>query len=208
MITASWTATAYGADHAATVVQREHDSGWFDIARITTEATDTFDDHEHRWGIAENYRVLTEFDDGTRSAPSTADTATATGTGFRITSNIDPTVNQAIVLRRQAQITLPERVSVSTPIGSYGHRLYRSTDQLGEVFDVAISLTGGEFADLWRPLVAKLRADLPYLCLTDEHGHRWFVGALPTAVNPLECTVAELAAQLVEVSDTPAVVAL
>ena len=60
---------------------------------------------------------------------------------------------------------------------------------------------------LWSSLVATMRrTDLPYLAVLDPWGNRWQAALLPSSVTAEMSYFANLAARMVDVGDTPAVV--
>lgn len=202
----TWTATALGADFAATYVQRLHSSGWCDIAKSTTEATAAFDDWEGYRGAQESYRVLVEDVYGVRSTPPSAVTVTLTTDTFIMVSNQNPAINTALNVEYPLTVGLPERALTVATVGRHGQRLHRSSDQLGETMDWVVNMPRANGPEMWRTLVTNLRSDLPYVCILDPWGHRWFAGVRPTSVNMRFFNYSDLAANLVEVTDTPYVV--
>lgn len=180
----TWTATALGGDFAATIVQREHDTGWCDIYRILTEATDEVTDYEHRWGVAESYRVLVEDTDGVRSVPPGAVTGspitkTDTGDTFRISSNAEPTINATMLATEPVTIGgLGNRQITTSSAGRTGFRTFRDSIRKGQRLGTAIELTDAEdFTGLLDGLEAAFTADIPYVCITTLSGSRWFASA-------------------------------
>lgn len=214
-VTVSWTATALGADFARYTVQRLHASedGWQDIAWITSESIEEFDDHEARLNTQESYRVLVVDTDGITSVPPTASTATATGAVDEIivTSNVDPTVEQAVRVKRPLTVQLPSHDQITAAHGRDYQRVHRASENLGETMDWLLHRYAADLAtrgpDLWRDLVTTMRrTDLSYLAVLDGHGNRWHAAILPNQVTTPVPHYAALSAQFVEVGDTPAVV--
>lgn len=202
----TWDATSLAADFAATIVQRLHPSGWFDIFRIGTEATVAADDYEARLGVEESYRVLVEDIYGIRSpAPSPVTVTLPEGNDVLLTSNQSPAGNTAISFET-LDVGLPELVAVTPTNGRYGQRVQRSSDNLGETLSITLDLFDAEGPDLWRTIIARLRADLPYLCVLSPTGHRWFVGEASASVGSPKFDHAHAPISLVEITDTPAVV--
>lgn len=204
----TWTATALGGSFQAYYVQRQHPAGWFDVAKITSEATVAFDDWEAKRGVAEFYRVQVQDTLGVRSAASGSQSVTLTSSTVSFVSNENPAINMEMNVRYPLSVQLPERAVTAAVTGRYGQRLSRSTDQLGEELPLALNLTGATGPALWRTLVANLRSALSYVCVLDPWGNRWFAGLLPQSVAMTFFTYADLAARLVEVTDTPTVIVI
>lgn len=214
----TWTATSLSASFGYTSVERYNEllttngsstPGWQRIAKLTTEATATYDDYEGRFATAESYRVQVYDNLGGPSVPVSASILTksvAANQGFVLVSNENPAINQTVNVRYSPSINLPERANVSAVVGRYGQRFHRSTDQLGEAMGLTFNLTGTNGPALWRTLVTQLRSNLSYVCLLDPWGTRWFLGAQPMSVAFPWNSLADLSVNCVEVTDTPAVV--
>jgi len=214
----TWTATALGASFSYYSVERYNEllytnglstPGWQRIAKITTEATATYDDYEGRYTVEEQYRVQVYDTLGGPSVPVSSSNLTKTvpaGQAFIVVANENTTINQTIGVRYPFAANLPERAEVTAIAGRYGQRLSRSSDRLGETPSVTLAITGTSGPALWRTLVTNLRSNLSYVCLLDPWGTRWFAGMSPSQVTMPFHNLADLALTLVEVTDTPAVV--
>lgn len=199
----AWDVTAFGGLFDYYKVQRLHDVGYLDIAHVTDENIHAFDDIEARRSVAESYRVLAQLTDGRISTPPTPVAVTlAAGSDVVLTSNADPTGSVAVSFEA-LQVGLPELVSVTHGAGRYGQQIHRSSDNLGETLALDLQLFDAEGPDLWRTIVAWLRSELPYVCLLDPFGHRWFVGEASAAASSPKHDYGGLSVNLVEVTDTP-----
>ena len=119
-------------------MQRLHASGdgWQDLAWVTDESIEEWDDVEHRWGVQESYRVLVVDTDGITSVPPTASTVTktaATSQGLLISSNVDPTIDTELDVQYPWSFSLPEVADVSASHGRDYQRVHRQSENLGDV---------------------------------------------------------------------------
>lgn len=213
----AWTASSLGAGFGATWVQRQDpvSLGWWDVGMSLVEAHNTFDDYEPRRAIAEWYRVLTESNLGVRSVALAPTQVTVAGLGdclFEMVSNVDPTINGVFPLGDGIDVSLPDNVTISSATGRDVQMLSRSSEKLGEDWSMTLELTNAVGPDLWRPLVEKLRRDLPYVCILSPWGHRWLAGHDPKKVKtPIlaraggQTSSASLSSRMVEVSTSPVV---
>lgn len=212
----SWTPTALGADFAMTIIQRYQEAapprypvaGWFDVMHGLTESVDQWTDLEHRRGVAERYRRLVKDVDGIVSLASPEFEITATGPrdALVLTTNQNPALEREVHFE-EPSIELPDRVAVHHVEGRFGFRLWRSTVELGEVWELPLHLLDELGPDLWRDVAAMLRADLPYVCVLDHLGNRWLAGTRELgSVSTPKFNRGTLPATLVEVATTPAVV--
>lgn len=212
----NWSPSALGADFLATLVQRWHEDliGWCTIARCLREATHAFTDIEARLGVPELYRVLPVDVHGGLGVPDVAVANTIPVTGaecfnYRLTSNADPTIDEEAVTGEEVTFALPSSVTVVQNEGRNRQRLFRSADQLGDVVTkLAIDRSSsdcdaGSGPELWRPLRAKLEADLDYICVLDLDGNRWFAGFEILDAPTRFAGSSDLDVAFVEVQDYP-----
>lgn len=178
----TWDHSNLLAAYAATYITRwDEDLGcWLDIAVAVVEGTATFRDYEARRGLDEQYVLQAETVLGERSIPLTPKSGTVLASCFEIVSNEDPTINRAFQIDQQISVDLPQRAEVVTNEGRDTHRIFRGSEDLGEVWNQIVNVAGAAGPALWRPLVAIMeRRDLTYVCVLDPWGDRWFIGFIP-----------------------------
>jgi len=220
----TWGATAHGSLFARYRIQRlgADASTWQDVATIIVESVDSWGDHEARIGVQESYRMRVELTDGSASYWSSAVTATlpSEGCGLWFTNNdAQPDgVAYTDVYRRSPPLRgfeFPEADEVTYQI-MYGRDLqvaFRPLSRRGVTFQrrllveflgAADPVFGIDALDALRDLAW---ATLPYLCVRDEAGNRWF-GSLTVPEGDLWQSPAGAWAEVefVETVQTPAVV--
>ena len=204
-ITISWAATSLGANFDRYLVSRRRTASgpWDLIAEVHTEATTSFDDREHRWSVAEHYRVQVVNRHGEVSLPSdTSVTKAKTDGGWTVTSNhsdlgIDADVVAGISL------AMPSDRQLHVP---HGRDYMLSTDTgrrrgLTLSFNVLVHDQPG--AGKYNSWLDRLASDVPYWSLADHHGDRRLVSLSLAGSTERIDTLGEMTVEAVEVTDTP-----
>lgn len=217
----TWAQTALGGNFRATWIERLHaddgtgkPAGWLPVAKLLQESYITWTDVEARRNVAESYRMWTEDIYGNPSQYTATVSVTVPGTMMAIVSNQNPSINQDLWARWPVPVDVAEDLVRVPASGRYGQRQYRNATPSGESLDVTSFLrrinqaAGVRGPAMWRNLLTKLRSDLPYVCLLDQFGDRWFVGDKTDRVT-WQCNAeAEVPLDMAELTDTPAVVVI
>lgn len=189
----SWTATALGADFLRYEIERtDSRTGWHRIASITTEAVVAMSDYEARFNTESSYRIRTRRLDWSVSAWSSSATATSVMDccGYVLTTNVLPELTHwfdDIGTERATQF--PEDVPFQRYQGrNFGIGFHPLEDD-GAVFTrtllvatrgsnvEAITETTTPGDRTYDPILAfraSHNAGLPYVCVLDQDGDRWF----------------------------------
>lgn len=214
-------------------IQRSDDGGttWFQIAAPSSDSVSNFTDWESRRGgpynpdvIPAAYRIRVVRFDGTPSVWSATVTATATQSvpGLLFVSNVMPDYNVFYPdLGTSRKIKLPKRFQVNAPLGRNYQIVLHNLEYQGRNFSRTIGVKSaipgcppqlvtcddqtlvGD--DVFFPMQRICMADLPYVCVHDEHGDRYFAGVNDTdgTWRPLKQEVFTLDIIVVEVTDVP-----
>ena len=199
------------------------DTDWQQVADVPTSVL-TFKDYEARVGVLSTYRIRTcdnlafcgPWVTGAGTIPAPGVTAGSSGVGVLIfTSNREPTSNLAYTMVWNGQPTevyvFPE-VDTQTFQRMYGRDFqvaFRPLERGGEQFERIILVNA---AAVPLPSLANIRslrdlawADLPYVCVRDELGNRWYANVLVPAGEIQRGRRIYLAQiRVTEVTDTPA----
>jgi hypothetical protein len=183
-----------GLTFAAWELQRSDDAGvtWHTIKNITSQAVVVFADEEGVANRDASYRVRTVRSDGARSGWSNVATGMKTQSrpGLVFSSNVlsgRGIYCPDIVTKRPLEF--PEKFAVVDLQGRDGHYVQRELENRGCDFKTTLLIRSGDqlcanafpCADytvsgrgVFAPLLALLREGLPYVCVCDEAGDRWF----------------------------------
>jgi hypothetical protein len=199
------------------------DTTWQQVAYVPTSVL-TFKDYEARVGVLSSYRIRVcdalsfcgPWVTGSGTVPSPGVTAGNSGIGVLIfTSNRQPNSNLAYTMVWNGQPTevfvFPEADSQAFQ-KMYGRDFqvaFRPLERGGEQFERIILV---QAAAITLPSLANTRslrdlawADLPYVCVRDELGNRWYANVLVPAGEVQRGRRIYLAQiRVTEVSDTPA----
>ena len=221
----SWTPTSIsaGGGFRCYEIERSDDGAtdWQQIAYITTESVDAFLDCEARLNRTSSYRIRVRREDWSASDWSATITASPLieCCGYTFTSNTDPTLNlygedfgadrPTEQLDRGTFVTFHNR---DYQIGFFGleYSGQRFTRDLllaadGGITPVAAPTEPGmrTFARVLALLPA-LGAGLPYICVRNADGDRWFAAVTVTRLDVENVGAAHIATvEVVEVTDTP-----
>lgn len=185
--------SACGLDFTAWEVQRSADGGatWERIAMEAQQAVVSIDDREVHSNHPEQYRVRTVREDGARSDWSNVATATAVQTfvGLVLTSNILPERSVACEdLGGQRDATHIENVVFQQTQGRNFQIGFSELEDRGLSISATLLVRAGTQMcmetpcydytkagwDVFQPLLDLLRAGLPYVCVRNEAGQRWY----------------------------------
>lgn len=191
----SWTPYGSGTGFAYYEIQRSDEyTDWATIATLSNYARHTFVDAEGRLGIPSSYRIRGVATAGLMSDWSAISTATApeTGCGYTFTSNVTNNVGFGTMLAyadlnpggalAERSVTFPEATEIKRQ-AIYGRPMFVSfvpADRRGDEFTRNLYLNGIVNPDTPPPSDAAPLRDmtrdprLPYLCVRDDHGQRWF----------------------------------
>jgi hypothetical protein len=199
------------------------DTDWQQVAYVST-ATLNFKDYEARVGVLSSYRIRTcdaltfcgPWVTGSGTVPTPGVTVSGDGVGVLIfTSNRAPLSNLAYTMVWNGQPTevfvFPEADSqvLQKMYGRDFQIAFRPLERGGEQFE-RIMLVQAAAVPL--PSLANIRtlrdlawADLPYVCVRDELGNRWYANVLVPAGEVQRGRRIYLAqVRVTEVTDTPA----
>lgn len=202
---------------------------WQTIAKMTSPAATGFTDYEARIGILTSYRIRAVDVYGFYNAWSSTITTTLTAPGVTGTSIVADThvlvftsnasqagaYNLAYCLAWDGtpieNFTLPEGSSVQLqPMFDRNfytafHTLERGGEQFArEILVQAAAISPETLAD-FTSLRSMAWASVPYICVRDEDGNRWFANvSVPSVRVQLNRTIYRAAIQITEVTDTAA----
>ena len=224
----TWDATTVTADDFAYLeIERKDsiDTTYRSIAQLTDRAAVSFIDVEARIGIASTYRMRVCRNDGICSAytaeetqtPSEGDTATAIGCGFLMfCSNED--ITDGIVVFSESYDTDPTGVfdfveagdyTLARHFGRFGTQGFHPTERGGVSFERVLLVNGidatSNRADHEFDRLRNLAyADLPYVCVKDDLGNRWFATVIVPQGSVRRPGNIELATvRIIESTETP-----
>lgn len=165
---------------------------WYPIARVTDPLVGTLQDYESRRNMPANYRIRLVRDDRVPSDWSAIVTATATMAcvGLIFTANATPEASVFYVDLADGQTraySFPRNFTMFQPQGSDGQVAYFEIADRLETFARKLRIRagtipcmeacddpGGYSTDVFRPMINLSRAGLPYVCVHEESGKRWF----------------------------------
>lgn len=194
--------------------------GWQLVASIPTWTDLSIDDYEARINVATKYRVSLVRKDNVASDPVESGLITLNGDGVELlfTSNVRPSMNIAHndtgtsgTPPRDYEIPEASELVLRTVYGRDYAVAFRPTERRGVVFQRTLLLnaldpTPAPTTQIFDPLVDLAHADLPYVCVRDTHGGRWFAAiAVPNGIFTIVGTVQNVHATIAvrEVTATP-----
>lgn len=211
-------------------IQRSDDlTDWQSIAYVTGHHTASFTDWEARVGMESDYRIrsvnVSDFAgpwSSTASFTLTSPGVGGVGTGnstLIFTSNHGPTGNLAYVMQFEGEpieeFTFPEadEVELQRRYQKNFFTAHHGTERGGEQFSRTILVQGAAIAAPSMGNTFSLRdlawASLPYVCVRDELGNRWFANVkVPSTRVRANRTLYLADIDISEVTDAPAVVTL
>lgn len=185
-----WDPTSLGADFGRYELERLGTDGvtWQLIASIDDEPSDGFDDYEARLGLEESYRLRVVRSDGAASYYTDVETVTLNpaGCGYTFTSNEAPAASvgypDTYDGRAVRTYDFPEAGEVDYRVlfGRDNVVAFHPLSRRGVRFDRRLVIGGfaAPAAGVGPPAAALLRdlvwASLPYVCVRDNDGNRWF----------------------------------
>lgn len=224
----TWSAIAVTGAFDHYEIQREDDlTEWQSIAIVTGHHTTTFTDWEARVGLQSDYRIrsvnVSDFAGPWSSTFSNTLTAPGIGgadTGNSVlifTSNHGPTGNLAYIMQFDGapveDFSFPEAgfVSLQTQYQRNYFSAHHPTERGGEQFSRTVLVQAAAIA---APSLAGFRSlrdlgwtQLPYVCVRDELGNRWYATVQIPGGRVLHNRTAYLAdITVTEVTDTAAAV--
>ena len=168
-------------------------SDWLTIAEITDPLVGYMTDYESRRNVEASYRIRLVRTDRVPSDWSATVSATATMTGAMgliFTSNADPTLTvfyTDLVSGQTRDYNFPRNFSLFQPQGANGQVAYTEIPDRYVSFSRKLRIRAGAVpclpecdnpddygADVFGPLVEITRAGIPYVCIHEESGQRWF----------------------------------
>ncbi len=194
---------------------------WERVAFIDGRSTVDWGDHEARIGVASSYRVRAVLSSGVTGDWSAVIAATQpTGQiALSFTSNAAtgmgvtyPEVWTSKEIEREFAFTEFQDVSLATIYARNRPIALRPIERQGVAFSRTVLLNAGcsvalPTLDLFRPLRDLAWAPIPYVCVRDGEGNRWFASlTVPTGSNvrPGERWLADIG--VTEVQDSPSIV--
>ena len=211
---------------AAVSVERSDDQGatWHPICHIADPAVEMFDDWELHPNRLTLYRARALRGDGVWSeytAPESVEVQRQ-ACGLAFTSNESPHLNVFY-----PDIESPRRVSFPRDEAEYAPHnrdffvVHSGLENRGSRFSTTVMVradgSGGQpcavddchdwdlmGVDVFSPLLAIARADLSYVCVTNEHGNRWFAHvSVSEGVWDAEVDLFTATLEVVPVTDVP-----
>lgn len=190
----AWDATALGADFSSYQLQRRDEDGdWSDIAQVEDESVTEASDYESNRGREAEYRMRVVRLDTAPSEWTETVTATATAPccGYIFTSNVAPemTVWCDDVSDGERETELPQNVTIEQfydrdyQVGfheleergaTFRRTLLVATDRAKDGTAAATVPGLSTFADLLAICRPGRGGTLPYVCVHEETGDRWF----------------------------------
>lgn len=219
-----WDTTALGADHAYYQLQRRDEDGdWADIATIEDEAVTSFDDYELRRGREAEYRLRVVRVDTAPSEWTATATATVTAPccGYVLTTNQEP--GWSLWADDWSEGERETELAQAVELVSFYDRDYQvgffelenRGAQMARTLVVAVerskdgtaaTTTEGlaTFADLLRLCRPTQTGVLPYVCVHEETGDRWFATIkTPKVKRRLPGGLYTVDVEIIEVTATP-----
>lgn len=205
-----WLPTTLGESFAYYEVQRDDDeNGWQTVAKITDEAAVEFRDVEARVGVFVSYRLrVVRATDGVESDWSPRDYTTRQGvvdgaaSAWLFCSNVDPSISCAYDHDPTVSYEFPDSdgVELVEMFGRDGAVRFVETEQRLDDFPLTLSLftaatptsaapTDGPGRRVFDPLLRvagqgstgyTAKEPLPYTCVLDPVGNRWFASVQVT----------------------------
>lgn len=221
-----FSAAPLGLFDSTVQIQRldDFDEDWQDVYRAPAICGYQFNDYEARVGVESEYRIRVMNDDefgspwvtGAVTLASPGVTTTGDGNSVLIfTSNIGPTGNLAYVMQfgnyPEEEFAFPEAGSnaLRQQYRKDFYTAFRPLERGGEVFTRDILVHNAAIPPISLANFRSLRdlawATLPYVCVRDELGNRWFANVVvPSGRVRSNRTVYIAQIQIAEVTDTPA----
>jgi hypothetical protein len=190
--TLEWTATALGEAFGRYELERSDDGGltWQLIARVIEEDVTGAEDRECPANVECDYRVRVVRSDHSPSEWSAVATATAEMTccGYSLSSNVRPELSLWYDDERPRTYNPPREYVERQFYNRDGAVVYRPAERPFDRFPVTL-LIAGDFGhptpvtvgrQAFAPLEDLADADLPYVCVRDRDGNRWFAALMLT----------------------------
>jgi hypothetical protein len=191
----SWTqpSLAAGDVFIAYLLERADDtSGYHLIRRITDQGITSLVHFEARDNVSATYRLRTETDAGLSIYSNVVAAVLPGCCGFAFVSDVDPTLN----MRRRDLSSDGDReiewISNDTELELYGRDsavVFRELEDRGDAFEVELLLWAesgtptarppGSGAQAWEVARRLVRTQVPYVCVKDENGSRWYAAISP-----------------------------
>lgn len=225
-VSLTWTATALGGSFGRYELQRRDDpaGAWTTIARLTDEGATSFQDWESQRGRTAFYRLRVVRDDTAISnwSPTASAVAEAPCCGYLFTSNLRPdlTVFYPDLDADQRETDLPQNTEDVQFYGRDYQVVFRESEDRGARFRrsliVAVDrgINGAEestepglrtFADLLAITRPQEGGELPYVCVVEETGDRWFASVLTPITSRRVADGLHVAdVEVIETTATPA----
>ena len=206
----SWTATSLSASFDRYEIERRAPDGttWQRIATISTEATAAYTDRTARLSVAEHYRISVRHTNGTVSAPSTSDDATATGSGAILGSN-EVATSYAVEVAMPAEVSFTRDRTITRRLGRRFPTVTESTQDHGVTVSSSLHVTPASsdqgWAAGWDDLRAVLDSAVTVFALLTDYGERFYVRPIVDGGTHLFESFLTTPIQLVEVTDVPPV---
>lgn len=219
-----WSATSLAGAFARYEIQRQDgtDTQWEWIATISDESISEFDDYESRRGQEAGYRVRVVRADGTPSdwSPVVTATAEAPCCGYIFTSNVAPEFTLWLDdVGEERGTDTPQNAAVVQFFERDFQVVFFEMENRGDRFKrklvvaVAGALDGTEPASIdSREIFGPLRSitrpngdvELPYVCVHEESGNRWFASILTPSVLVRKAPgLYQADVEVIEVTSTP-----
>lgn len=183
---ATWTPTSLSGDFGRYEIDRSEDGGttWVTVAKLATEATSDFDDFESLRGVQACYRIRVVRIDESPSewSSESCQTPTAADCEWLFTSNRTPSLNAGYnQLGPETEYVFPRADDRKY------HRIYGRDGRLAFIgtedplvdFELPLIVqadptepTAG--VAVFGPLRALMGADVPYVCVLDATGNRFY----------------------------------
>lgn len=212
----NWTATDPGGTFAYWEVQRsDGPDGYQTIAKLTDVGTLLFYDFEARRDITASYRMRQVRADGAASdwTATLTGVSPSLGEGLVLATNVDPDL---IVAYQQDGGTHPfdflDAANVVTHqlFGRDYQVAFQPTEKRGDHFKrtLVVGFAGSVWAEgrqAFDKLVALTTAPIPYVCVLDSDGNRWFASvkcASGTRQEPVGKYTADI--EIIQTTRTPA----
>lgn len=203
---------------------------WYTIAKLSTQATLSFRDFEARVGVLTSYRIRvanvmgfagpwSATVSGTIAAPGVTGTDVASG-ALIFTSNANQAgvyilaYTEALGTSPTEPVNFPEsgRVKLQWMYGRNDMAAFFPTERGGEQFTRGLlvrnaAVTGPAIQQGMQSLRDMGWASLPYVCVRNEIGDRWFANVqVPSGTFQRNRALQIVQVQITEVTDTPSVV--
>lgn len=181
----AWTATALGGLFDQYEIERSVSGGdWVRVAEIGTEATVSWNDYESPRSLTACYRIRAVRLDGAASnwSGSTCKTPLPRNCEWTFTSNDDPTLNMALSqdgYEMAYEFLDADDVEVLEAYLRDYQIVIAGTETRGVAFDLPVFVRVAQPATtkgvaVFTALRALQDADIPYVCVMDAYGNRFF----------------------------------